>query len=113
MRAASHWLALAALLLLMALCLAWESVLAPLRPGGSALVLKALPLLIPLFGLLRERLYTYRWTPFLALLYFTEGVVRAWSEPAARTVALAEVALAVVLFCACLGYVFTRTRMRA
>lgn len=111
MRTAFHWAAVTALILLMALCLAWESVLAPLRPGGSALMLKVLPLLAPLFGLLRERLFTYRWTPFLALAYFTEGVVRAWSEPgAARVLATAEIVLSLALFGACLGYVFVRTR---
>ncbi|MBM3355478.1 MAG: DUF2069 domain-containing protein, partial [Betaproteobacteria bacterium] len=45
---------------LLALCVAWELWLAPLRPGGSWLVLKALPLLAPLFGVLRGRRYTYQ-----------------------------------------------------
>jgi uncharacterized membrane protein len=113
LRAASHWLAVASLILLIALCLAWESVLAPLRPGGSALMLKSLPLLAPLFGLLRERLFTYRWTPLLALAYFTEGVVRAWAESGAvRAMAVAEIALSVALFVACLGYVAVRTRLQ-
>jgi uncharacterized membrane protein len=113
LRAAFHWLAVASLILLIALCLAWESVLAPLRPGGSALLLKCLPLLAPLFGLLRERLFTYRWTPLLALAYFTEGVVRAWADPGAvRTMAAVEIALSLALFAACLGYVAVRTRLQ-
>jgi len=62
------------------LCLAWELWLAPLRPGGSWLVLKTLPLLFPLFGILRGKLYTYRWSTLLIWIYFTEGVVRAWSD---------------------------------
>ena len=112
LRAGFHWAAVAALIALTALCLAWEWLLAPLRPGGSALMLKCPPLLAPLFGLLRERLFTYRWTPMLALAYFTEGVVRGWSEAgAARQLALAEIALSLALFAACLGYVFVRTRM--
>ena len=45
--AATRWLAAGSLLALIALCLAWELVLAPLRPGGSWLALKALPLCIP------------------------------------------------------------------
>lgn len=112
MRTALCWAAVAALIALMGLCLAWEWWLAPLRPGGSALMLKCVPLLVPLFGLLRERLYTYRWTPMLSLAYFTEGVVRGWSEAGvARTLAVAEIALSLVLFAACLGYVFVRTRL--
>jgi uncharacterized membrane protein len=97
--------AVASLLALIALSLAWEIWLAPLRPGGSWLSLKALPLLAPLFGLLHGRRYTFQWTPLLALAYFTEGVVRAWSEPPpVRTLATVEIVLAVALFsCTVLG----------
>jgi uncharacterized membrane protein len=97
--------AIASLVALIGLCLTWEIWLAPLRPGGSWLSLKALPLLAPLFGLLHGRRYTFQWTLFLALAYFTEGVVRAWSEPdPVRTLAVLEIALAVALFvCAVLG----------
>jgi uncharacterized membrane protein len=97
--------AVVSLLVLIALCLAWEIWLAPLKPGGSWLSLKALPLLAPLFGLLHGRRYTFQWTPFLALAYFTEGVVRGWSEPdPVRTLAILEVVLSLALFtCAALG----------
>jgi uncharacterized membrane protein len=97
--------AVGSLLTLIALCLAWELWLAPARAGGSWLVLKALPLLAPLFGLLHGRLRTFQWTSFLALAYFAEGVVRAWSEPVpVRTLAAAEIVLALALFaCAVLG----------
>ena len=67
------------LIALILLCIAWESVLAPLKPNGSLLILKAVPLLIPLFGILKGRCYTYQWAGMLILFYFTEGVVRAWS----------------------------------
>ncbi|MEG2047344.1 MAG: DUF2069 domain-containing protein, partial [Comamonas sp.] len=59
--AATRWLAVGSLLGLIVLSVAWELWLAPLRPGGSWLVLKALPLCIPLAGLLKRRMYTYRW----------------------------------------------------
>jgi uncharacterized membrane protein len=97
--------AVASLLGLIALALAWEIWLAPLRPGGSWLSLKALPLLAPLRGLLHGRRYTFQWTSLLALAYFTEGVVRGWSEPdPVRTLAALEAALALILFaCAVLG----------
>ena len=97
---ALHAGAVASLLALIALCLAWELWLAPLRPGGSWLSLKAVPLLAPLRGLLHGRRYTFQWTPFLALPYFTEGVVRAWAEPPpVRILAALEIALSVALFC--------------
>lgn len=69
------------LVALIALCLLWELKIAPLRPGGSLLALKALPLLLPLRGVLKGQLYTLQWAAMLILLYFMEGVVRAWSDP--------------------------------
>jgi uncharacterized membrane protein len=97
--------AVASLLALIVLGLAWELWLAPVRPGGSWLVLKVLPLLAPLFGLLHGRRRTFQWTAFLALAYFAEGVVRAWSEPGpVRTLATIEIGLALALFgCAVFG----------
>ena len=84
------------------LCLAWELWLAPLRAGGSLLALKALPLCLPLAGLLKRRLYTYRWVSLLVWLYFTEGVVRAYSDPMPSQLwAGVEVLLCLTLFAAC------------
>ncbi|AVO48243.1 DUF2069 domain-containing protein [Melaminivora suipulveris] len=109
--AATRWLAVGSLLGLIALSLAWELWLAPLRPGGSWLALKALPLVVPLAGLLKRRMYTYRWVSLLVWLYFTEGVVRAWSDAApGRWLALAEVALCLALFTACALHVRLRQR---
>ncbi len=97
--------AVASLLALIALCLAWEIWLAPLRPGGSWLSLKAVPLLAPLFGLLHGRRPAFLATSVLALAYFTEGVARGWSETdPVRTFAVLEVVLSLTLFaCALLG----------
>ena len=104
-------LAVAALLGLIALSLAWELFLAPLRPGGSWLALKALPLCIPLAGFLKNRMYTYRWVSLMVWLYFTEGVVRAWSDqPPGNWLALVEVALCLVLFVACTLHIRLRLR---
>lgn len=90
---------------LLFLCLSWELWLAPLRPGGSMLAFKALPLLLPLFGILRGKRYTHQWTSMLALAYVTEGLVRAISdEGASQVLAMAETVLATLLFAGCLGY---------
>lgn len=75
-----HLIAVISLLSLIVLCTAWELVLAPLRPGGSWMAIKALPLLLPLMGVLRRNIYTMQWASMFILVYFTEGVVRAWSE---------------------------------
>ena len=98
-------LASASLVALILQCVAWELWLAPLRPGGSALVFKALPLLLPLFGVLRGRRYTYQWSALLILAYFIEGVVRAWSEHGAgRLLAAMEIGLCLAFFASALGY---------
>jgi uncharacterized membrane protein len=87
------------LIALIFLCLSWETLLAPLKPGGSLLMLKTLPLLLPLFGILKGRLYTYQWAAMLILLYFTEGSVRAWSDHGlSAKLALTEVLLSVTFF---------------
>lgn len=88
------------------LCLAWELRLAPLQPGGSALVFKTLPLLLPLFGILHGKRYTYKWASLLILVYFAEGLVRATTEGMpARALAIAEIALTLVFFIAAVSYV--------
>ena len=98
-------IASASLIALIFLCLAWELWLAPIRPGGSLLVLKTLPLLLPLMGILKGRRYTYQWAPMLVLAYFTEGVARAWSDTGLSAwLAGAEVALSVVFFLAAIFY---------
>lgn len=96
-----HLISIATLIGLIALCLAWETVLAPLRPGGSWLMLKAVPLLVPLFGILRGKRYTYQWASMFVLFYFTEGVVRAWSDHGlSSSMALIETLLSFSFFIA-------------
>ena len=95
----------ASLIALIFLCVAWELWLAPLRPGGSWLVLKALPLLLPLMGILKGRRYTYQWASMLVLAYFTEGVARAWSDSGLSAwLAGGEIALSVLFFFAAIFY---------
>ncbi|HTH09712.1 MAG TPA: DUF2069 domain-containing protein [Acidovorax sp.] len=109
--AATRWVATGSLLALIALCLAWELGLAPVRPGGSWLAIKALPLCIPLAGILKNRMYTYRWVSLVIWLYFTEGVVRGWSDqPPSQWLAWLEIALCLVLFVACTLHVRLRQR---
>jgi uncharacterized membrane protein len=102
--------ALGSVVALIALGLAWELWLAP--TGSGTLALKVLPLLIPLVGLWRNRMYTYRWLSLMVWLYFTEGVVRATSDRGAGVpLAITEVLLCLLLFAACSAHV--RWRLRA
>ena len=93
------------LIMLIFLCLAWELHFAPIQPGGSWLILKCVPLLAPLFGILNGRRYTYQWAAMLILFYFTEGVVRVTSETGTgRWLAAGEILLSLVFFYATVGY---------
>jgi len=87
------------LTLLIALCVAWELSLAPLRPGGSWLVLKVVPLLLPLSGVVKRNIYTMQWSSMLILLYFAEGIVRATSDHGlSATLGWIEVGLTCIFF---------------
>ena len=94
-----------ALVALIILCLAWELWLAPLRPGGSYLALKALPLTIPLMGIIGGKRRSYQWSSMFVLAYFAEGVVRAWSEHGtAQALAAAEIVLSALFFASVVTY---------
>lgn len=101
-----HITAMACLYSLLLLCLAWELWLAPLRPGGSWLAAKVLPLLWIAPGITRGRIYSYRASTMLILAYFIEGVVRAWSDGGlSAKLALGEIVLSVVFFGAAIAWV--------
>ncbi len=105
MKGALLWLSSASLIALIFLNLGWELWWAPLRPGGSFLALKALLLLLPLRGILKGRRYTYQWASMFILLFFTEGVVRAWSDHGlSQKLAMGELLLSVVFFAASVAY---------
>jgi len=101
--------ALAALLALIALGLAWELWLAP--TGSGTLAIKVLPLVLCLGGLLRHRMYTFRWLSLLIWLYFMEGVVRAATESGmGAALAWGEIVLSVMLFGVSAFYIRWRQR---
>jgi uncharacterized membrane protein len=108
----TRWMAVCSLLGLILVGLAWELWLAPLRSGGSWWAIKVLPLCIPLAGLLKNRMYTYRWVSMLVWLYFTEGVVRAWGDAwPSNALAGVQTLLCITLFVACAMHV--RIRFKA
>ena len=101
-----HIGAIVSLVVLIAWLLAWEIVVAPLRPGSWILSLKVLPLLIPLGGVIKRDIYTLQWSSMVILLYFTEGVVRAWSDKldVSRMMAMGEIVLVFIYFACALLY---------
>lgn len=99
------------LLGLIVLGLAWELWLAPLPHGHGTLSVKVVPLCLPLAGMLKHRLYTFRWFSLLVWAYVLEGLVRATSDPPPSSyLAVIEVGLSVLLFVACASYVRLRLR---
>ena len=106
MKGRSAWLAACACLIaLIFLGVAWELFLAPVKPGGSWLVLKVLPLMAPLFGVLHGRRYTFQWSTLLIWLYAAEGALRAYTDSgAAAMLAAVEATLALAYFGAAVAY---------
>ena len=103
--ARNQFIAATSLIGLIALCVAWELWLAPLRPGGSWLVLKCLPLLLPLMGIMRGHRYTYQRASLLIWFYVAEGATRTFTDAGpARWLALVEGVLGFVFFLAAAGY---------
>ncbi len=99
-------IASASLIALIALCIAWEGWLAPLRPGGSWMTLKGALLLLPLFGVLRGKRYTYKWLSLFVQFYLLEGLTRATSDSGlSQWLAIGETVLATVLFTSCVLYI--------
>ena len=106
------WLAACGTLIaLIFLLVAWELFLAPLKPGGSWLVLKVLPLLAALFGVLRGRRYTFQWSTLLIWLYVAEGAMRAYTDLGlSARLALLEALLALGYFAAAVAFLRARPR---
>ena len=93
-----QFIASASLIALIFLCLGWELWWAPLKPGGSWLVLKSVFLLAPLFGILRGKRYTYKWLSLFIQFYVLEGLTRATSDHGlSQQLAIVESILAIIL----------------
>ncbi len=89
---------------LILLCVAWEWFISPLRPGGSWLILKALPLVLMLPGVWRANVYTMQWSSMLILIYTTEALVRISETGWNVWLAIIELILSVTVFIALLLY---------
>ena len=85
-----------------------------MRPGLGIdfywVALAALPLLMPLPGLLRGRPYTYKWVGFLTLLYFCVGISESIANPELRIYGIVTTMASLALFLAAIYYTrFLRT----
>lgn len=91
-------------LALIVLCVLWESILAPIKPGGSWAIIKVLPLLFALKGIWQARNYTMQWASMLIMLYFIEGVTRLHDAGLSAYLAGAEIILSIISYTALLAY---------
>lgn len=107
---ATRWLAVGSLAALIAATLLWELWLAPTRAPALAAGIKALPLCLPLPGLLKRRMYTYRWTSLLVWLYVFDGAARVRDGGMTAVMASIELLLCVTLFAACALHVRLRLK---
>ena len=90
-----------------ALLLVWYAWLLPSRYFPVALVLLVLvtPLLLPLRGILHARRYTIAWSCFLALFYFTHGVIGSWNAPITQPLGQLEILTSTLWFVGGVGYI--------
>jgi uncharacterized membrane protein len=89
----------------------WELWLAPIKPGGSWLALKAVPLLALWPGVAKGKLRSCQWALLLLPWYFAEGLVRAASETG-RQALCASVAAAMALVALGAGLAWVRVIKR-
>ena len=104
-----HRLALAAMLMLLALC-AW--LLWVVLPGSgagplTAAIILALPLAIPLPGLWRRHRYTGIWATFLLTPYLVVAVMEITVNPAARLPGAMVLAMILLTLIALVGWLRT------
>lgn len=108
---ALYWGCVISLVSLIILDLAWELWLAPLRPGGSWLALKVVPLCLAAPGVLKRNHYTMQWASMLILIYLAEGVVRASTDHGASALlGAAEIVLVALFFLCTLAYLHPHKR---
>jgi len=101
-----HVGAITSLIGLIGWLVAWEIFVAPIQPGGSLLAFKAVPLLLPLRGVIKRDLYTLQWSSMVILIYFAEGTVRAYADTRelSRIMAAGEIVLVCTYFVCALLY---------
>lgn len=92
------WINLLSYIALIFITLIWELFYTP-SGESSWMVIKAVILVLPLRQLIKKNLYTLEWINFVIILFFIEGVVRAWSEIIpSQLFAISEVILTLVFF---------------
>lgn len=99
-------LALASYLGLLALMVIWQLTCncSSSLSVGFRLGFWVLPLLFPLYGIIRGHAYTHAWANFILMWYFLHSLTMLYVDPSQRDWAIAELILTSMAFIGCTGY---------
>lgn len=80
----------------------WHLILVPSTMGKwTTLVITVVPLLLPMWGIITRKPYTYAWSNFIVLFYMLHGLTLIWDRPDERLYVIIELILAAMMFVGC------------
>lgn len=107
-----RWLALISYGLLLFWVVFWQVWLSTTHAYSALFIILiyALPLLLPLKGMIQAKPYTHAWANFITLFYLIHGITVAYAVANERGYAIVEIVLASAMFIGC--SMFARLRGR-
>ena len=80
----------------------WHVVLVPsVMSKFTVLLLTVGPLILPMWGILKQKPYTYAWSNFIVLFYMLHGLTLIWDRPEEMVYVVIELILATMMFIGC------------
>lgn len=80
----------------------WNLILVPsVMDKYITLLLTVGPLLLPMWGILKQKPYTYAWSNFIVLIYMIHGLTLIWDRPDERVYVIIELILTSMMFIGC------------
>lgn len=98
MKTFSQYSCVILLILFIIFLILWESKIAPILPGGSTLVLKAVPLCFAFLGILKGVRRSFQKLTLILQFYFLEALVRVFEAFPVNLLALIEFFISLILF---------------
>tara|TARA_S200000501_G_C20340500_1_gene533041 strand:+ start:107 stop:505 length:399 start_codon:yes stop_codon:yes gene_type:complete len=100
-----HKISIFSILSLFLTCITWEFLLAYFNSKSPWLIIKSIPIIFPILSTLKKNIYNLQLSSMFILLYFTEGVVRAWSETGySLSFAILEIFFTILFFLSSIFY---------
>jgi len=80
----------------------WHLILVPsVMDKYITLLLTVGPLLLPMWGIIKQKPYTYAWSNFIVLIYMIHGLTLIWDRPDERLYVIIELVLSFMMFIGC------------